>query len=112
LERVRSDCGHSERTSLPDLEKALEYYNLYPAEVGVAEDHIYRDIFSPKYGVYNTMNGPPGEHWIACYNNYTYDSFGRDASQDAEQEESEDDCGQRCIAWLMLCKRYGHAIPL
>lgn len=70
-----------------------------------------------------------GEHWTAIYrcggDVYLYDSFGRnhvqilpsliksnngvvyDAEYDAEQIETENNCGQRCIAWLILCTEWG-----
>jgi len=71
-----------------------------------------------------------GSHWIAlAYHNnkvYVYDSFGRqstkiipslwtsgnvstivDAQHDAEQDMSEQDCGQRSLAWLMFFDKWG-----
>ena len=48
-----------------------------------------------------------------------YDSFGRpsdkliglgntvDADYDVEQKEIEQNCGQRCLAWLMCIHHYG-----
>jgi len=64
---------------------------------------------------YNIINldrsNEPGSHWVAEANSLIYDSFGRNgilrgsgSSQytdpDAEQKVSEDNCGQRCLAWL------------
>ena len=68
----------------------------------------------------------PGSHWVSFYCNeygrcYFYDSFGRKAKSfknlqkrnkilqeaqdyDAEQEYSESNCGQRCIAILCCCE--------
>ena len=74
----------------------------------------------------------PGEHWVALAKDaqgraYIYDSFGRrpgemskqwtggafdalvDAEDDAEQDLAEKNCGQRCIAFLVACDRYGAA---
>jgi hypothetical protein len=71
-----------------------------------------------------------GSHWIAlAYHSnkiYVYDSFGRqstkiipslwtsgnvstivDAQHDAEQDMSEQDCGQRSLAWLMFFDNWG-----
>lgn len=68
-----------------------------------------------------------GSHWLAmAYHNghiYVYDSFGRktkaligkkawkknmiDTDYDAEQKTNQDDCGQRCIAWLMVFDTLG-----
>lgn len=70
-----------------------------------------------------------GSHWVGLLrlpkSIYIYDSFGRQTLQilpslyksgngvirhterDAEQAKSEDDCGQRTMAWLFLCKKHG-----
>ena len=73
-----------------------------------------------------------GEHWVAIhkYKNkiYVYDSFGRhtknllknfnkmvkgagcdviDAEYDAEQNDNQEDCGIRCIAFLLIVKAMG-----
>ena len=58
-----------------------------------------------KYGIYNTDEAPPGTHWFAVYDGYVYDPFGDDQSKSAEQKDSEDNCGQRCVAYLRMCKR-------
>jgi hypothetical protein len=56
----------------------------------------------------------PGSHWVAvCKSNryITYDSFGRNikkirgslfTEKDKEQEYTENNCGQRCIAFLCV----------
>jgi hypothetical protein len=69
----------------------------------------------------------PGEHWVAlAFINSTkkimvYDSFGRkttslipsliqshiDTDPDAEQSIDEENCGARCMAWLLVFKRFG-----
>lgn len=71
----------------------------------------------------------PGSHWIAMAKlpggretgYLVYDSFGRpteeilptmpipyqDTEDDAEQKESEDNCGARCLAWLIIYDMYG-----
>lgn len=68
-----------------------------------------------------------GSHWIGCC--YTpkgmliYDSFGRktsklmkniykkfpttDTDHDAEQKDSEKNCGSRCVSFLMVCDKIG-----
>jgi hypothetical protein len=70
--------------------------------------------------------GKGGSHWVACAfqnnNIYIYDSFGRktkkiiphlryknviDSDYDAEQNVNEDNCGQRCVAWLLVFQTYG-----
>ena len=76
----------------------------------------------------------PGSHWIALAKDIRrviiYDSFGRKSSKilnknvlkeikkyidteyDAEQDVSESNCGQRCIAWLLLYELYGSKMAL
>lgn len=66
----------------------------------------------------------PGSHWIAVAFDkgdlLVYDSFGRkakniipalkgaiDSDLDAEQKESEDNCGQRSLAWLHVLDKHG-----
>lgn len=72
-----------------------------------------------------------GSHWISVYKYknklYVYDSFGRkakeiiptlknkiiiDTDNDKEQKYSELNCGQRCIAWLILFNRWGYKYAL
>ena len=75
----------------------------------------------------NTQHSP-GEHWVAVHKGKTktlfYDSFGRDpeelfpniskkitsTEQDAEQRVEQTDCGQRCLAFLLICSIYGEEI--
>ena len=71
----------------------------------------------------------PGTHWLALARYlknpnmvFLYDSFGRptdelvpwiskqkvvDAELDAEQKEVESNCGQRCLAWLVVFDEMG-----
>ena len=58
----------------------------------------------------------PGSHWCAVVKDkrhyIIYDSFGRTiplkqknnimTDKDAEQDITEQNCGQRCIAWLVV----------
>ena len=66
---------------------------------------------------------PGGTHWQAAYTTglheipvIRWDSFARKGrlhpdsfvgSEDREQRTEETWCGQLCLAWLMLCQRYG-----
>jgi len=89
----------------------------------------------PEYGfaIINTDDSSgDGVHWVAVHNYkntiYIYDSFGRkstnllkgfsklikkygkklvDSKYDAEQADSQEDCGMRCLAWLMIVKCMG-----
>jgi hypothetical protein len=81
-----------------------------------------------KYCIANVSEaGEPGTHWVAIARHrggyMHYDSFGRPAEElidppeklddtelDAEQDEKEENCGARCLAWLMMFENYGPAI--
>ena len=61
-----------------------------------------------------------GTHWLGINANLNllYDSFGRSKSKvlpqwtgketdhDVEQKNKENNCGQRCLAWLLVSKHY------
>ena len=67
--------------------------------------------------IVNTMKNGPGEHWFALIRGKSetlaYDSFGRTLSNhqysdpDVEQGVFEENCGQRCLAWLCVAKNHG-----
>lgn len=71
------------------------------------------------YCIVNTdKKSQPGSHWLAVANGLVYDSFGRcgllknrnlECAGDgvAEQYVSEENCGQRCIAWLCVHQACG-----
>lgn len=81
------------------------------------------------YGIVNLEpRGMSGEHWVAFADDLLYDSYGRTGvverrekmylpsgrgarltytDPDPEQEKREDNCGQRCIAWLMTYEKFG-----
>ena len=88
-------------------------------------------------GVINTHDtNMPGEHWVAVARGvkhtakvYVYDSFGRrhlikpshikplprgtrlvPVDDDKEQKDAENNCGQRCLAWLMVFDQCGEEI--
>lgn len=76
--------------------------------------------------IYNLdKKGEPGSHWVAKYHtgqkNFIYDSFGRKLAKgkneinsdlDAEQKKSENNCGPRCLAWLMCVYQFGIRLAL
>ena len=84
-----------------------------------------------RYAIINTDKSyQTGEHWLGLYfisrekGILVYDSFGRktrtilpsllqtsiDTEYDSEQEISESNCGQRCIAFLLLCKYWDYKL--
>lgn len=85
------------------------------------------------FSIVNNDSGK-GEHWLAVYRTpktlYVYDTFGRAPGiivpvlrdrakkngigykandRDAEQTDSQEDCGARCFAWLECVQRFGAA---
>lgn len=112
LNDVRQRMG-TEITSSDILERYMRKYGLTPCEVGTLLDYKDRiellkgdgNTAIAKYGIYNTMEGPPGQHWYCCYGSYKYDPLGDDTSNTQEQPNNTNDCGQRCIAYLIMCKR-------
>ena len=91
------------------------------------------DKMAGEYSIINTDNGQ-GVHWISVYQErhsvYVWDSFGRDIKKlmpefakrakvegyniitankryDHEQEATQNDCGLRSLAWLILAKSKG-----
>jgi hypothetical protein len=84
------------------------------------------------YGILNNDYKGEGEHWLAFYVKdkqfYCFDTFGRSmkeivpllekklkgqrirykfSDRDANQKDSQEDCGARCIAWLECIKEFG-----
>ena len=110
--------GTDEKTFGDDLEKVCK--NLFGDRfVGIfASDEEY-----PEEGGLCIVNvdkkSEPGSHWIAIADGLYYDSFQRDSeelidnelceakvSKGIVQDVKENDCGQRCIAFL--CVYYYH----
>ena len=110
------DGFHNEITDSIQLNKLAKKY--LPEFQGVyASDRI-----PCKHGYYIInldRSDEPGSHWcglIRGKTNYVYDSFGRVdilpikavyTERDEEQLHAEDNCGQRCVAWLILAKHWG-----
>ncbi len=84
--------------------------------------------------VNNQTSKQEGEHWLAIVkttddNILIYDSFGRrhykilpvlsqygtyikESENDAEQHVKEDNCGQRCLAFLKVYKKLGYSYAI
>lgn len=68
--------------------------------------------------------GDPGSHWVALTHGLFYDSFGRkhkslvahaklkqkDTDLDREQEYKQENCGARCVAFLIVSLVYGDSV--
>lgn len=82
------------------------------------------------YILNKSLSGGKGEHWVAIWqengDHYCFDSFGRSIDRimpvfdrnagggviyndDVIQKDSQEDCGQRCIAFLILANKFGIA---
>jgi hypothetical protein len=120
----------SARTSTHDLDTVGRqlmpdgfYRGAFPATQQPANDG------STHFVIVNTMDRPPGQHWIGLYREngrqILFDSFGREAGSgdlklfpglettepDAEQPISRHPqmqyCGQACLAFGMVCRQGG-----
>lgn len=68
--------------------------------------------------------GEPGTHWVALTHGLFYDSFGRthtslvahaklaqdDTDLDREQDYLQENCGARCVAFLIVALVYGDGV--
>ena len=87
-----------------------------------ASNTLPKKLARDKFYIVNTdPNYSTGEHWLALYNGYVYDSFGRSAGTlskylkgrglkrtepDVEQKMTETNCGARSLAALDVAKKY------
>lgn len=65
----------------------------------------------------NIRRGEGGEHWVAVYEDILFDSFGRahffpehegkETEYDVDQRDEQEDCGQRCLAFLCVAHLVG-----
>ena len=95
-----------------------------------ASDQIPTLTVLKPYAIINVdKSNQPGSHWLAMVRvrnkSYVYDSFGRDVkklipsinksiknihnidTKDAEQKISQNSCGARCIAFILLVEMFG-----
>jgi hypothetical protein len=134
LERVEAEIG-SEVTKTNTLTRVGQRV-FGPSFIGVyARDTFPFQNLSPgDKGIINTdRSDQEGTHWVAIARGitepdkvYVYDTFGRKGlipaqsvqplppgthlsptDDDAEQKDSEDNCGARCLAWLCVYEELG-----
>ena len=91
--------------------------------------YAFDDTFELKHsemGIFNLdTKKQPGSHWCAVVKDkrhyITYDSFGRNINlkknnimteDDAEQSPEEQNCGVRCVAWLVVVAVKGIKVAL
>jgi hypothetical protein len=127
---VEKHLKHDQSTFNTELHaKGLDYFGKKFAGV-FAADQIPRLPFG-HYAIANLdKSNQPGSHWIALARSpkhyIVYDSFGRNTKKilptltmsniqtdnDAEQSPTEDNCGQRCLAWLLLFDNWGQRMAM
>ena len=114
LTAAKRAVGHARTTSNIELEDAMKRLGLSPGVVTHECEvrRLKRQGKLPRFVIANIMCKPPGQHWVAYYKGVKYDPLGKDRSGDAEQEKVETNCGQRCIAYLLLCRAQGKAVFL
>lgn len=121
LKEYEQKIGHNSVTYSDELDRICRQ------EFGSEYGGIFsRDekFTTSKYNIVNTT-GPPGEHWVAVVPGknsgevLVYDSFARpnilglgsikhyDTELDAEQFEEEQNCGQRCLAFISIAIEFG-----
>lgn len=112
--KAKRAVGHGKTTSNVELEQAMQRLGLRPSMVTHVCDvrKMKKAGTLPTYVIANVMCEPPGKHWVAYYKGVKYDPLGEDRSGDAEQNDVETNCGQRCIAYLLMCKKRGRAVFL
>ena len=115
-----------------DIDRIMKLFFKNKALPTVPYDH-YKPNGGISYCVINTDSSKEnGEHWVAIYGNknklYIYDSFGRktnyilknfynnmkkqgyeiiESKRDPEQADKQQDCGLRCISFLLVVKYSG-----
>lgn len=124
LDFVIREIGHEGPTSRSELTNFMreQIGNRYVGTFAAREPIPFTR--SRPFAIMNTEN-EPGDHWLGIVNDTVaqpmiYDSFGRrlfieknnvltpvHTNRTAEQDFHQDDCGQRCCAWLLYYIRYG-----
>lgn len=109
LKTIESKIGNTTttETQLDRLGRQLfdtEWSGVFPAD---------RVEMTRRYAIANfDSSDETGSHWVAVVkasdNIFIYDSFGRSEwDDDAEQTIVETNCGQRCLAWLLVVHNHG-----
>lgn len=134
-ERYYNECLENIEDSLGSGETFANTLNLTCKQllgdkfVGIFPSDKIPKLKGKTYCIANTdPSNKPGTHWVALAGGrgktYVYDSFGRktyavlpggsqlggkiiESENDAEQKKSENNCGQRCIAFLLVFDKYG-----
>jgi hypothetical protein len=128
LELIEQNMG-SNTTNGEELNSACKYLFQEKFQGVYASDQIPK-LSAGKYAITNLQKSTqPGSHWLALVKSkngiYVYDSFGRktikilpalvesgngvikETENDKEQASLQTNCGQRCIAALIVCDNLG-----
>lgn len=121
LKKIQGRMKSKDETYASDLNKYgkrmfKKFKGVYPFDkqpkVGAKRSYIFN----------LDKSNEPGSHWCAAYNDghslWIYDSFGRKVmrgrgnrvkytDRNPEQKKKENNCGQRCLAWLDTVYKFG-----
>lgn len=119
---VEQSIGHDKTTTDRELDLCARLFFSPKEFLGVFPSDRVPHIKHGQFCIANVDKAhQPGSHWVAITHDLFYDSFGRshntlmkhsnlqqtNTEDDAEQTIPESNCGQRCIAFLLLYKYWG-----
>lgn len=123
LKKATLLIGHSHTTFGSELEKAGQKLFKYKFGGVYSADTLPKNLDPKKYFICNVDDSTQeGSHWVAIFDSYIYDSFGRSAREmnpnfvghglkktedDIEQTAVQQNCGQRSLGFLIVCKSHG-----
>ena len=128
LDQYISVFGHEKITSDIEIDAIMRQFHPRDKFLGVfAADETPKSYCKGQVWIQNNLDRKDGgEHWVgmgALSNRCVmlYDSFGRDfgpntfrgirqyvnTDRDVEQHIKEDNCGQRCCAWVSVFLNHG-----
>lgn len=126
LKKATLLIGHSGTTFGNELDTAGRKLFKYKWGGVYSADTLPKSLDPTKFYISNVDNSDQaGSHWVAIFDGYIYDSFGRTAREmnpkfaghglkrtddDAEQSATQENCGQRSLAFLIVCKSHGIAV--
>jgi len=126
LEQVHRRLGHGETDNTQLQDMGVELFGDDFRGVFAADDLPPQEGYSYCWIMNVDDRKDGGSHWIGCYTQtprsvpLVFDSFARDLNSlmgskfrgvptenDIDQKESQSDCGQRSLAFLMVCHKHG-----
>lgn len=114
VQEIADYLQHDTTTERSELNRAASHFlgDLYHGAFSVSEARNVTLAREKPYMILNTGEVGRGEHWQAAVyhpdGDILYDSLGGgDTDPDAEQCSSEDNCGQRSLAFLRVVDTLG-----